>query len=245
MIKLQSKRQQQIQKLFNGKFTENKPIPFPSFEKNYGYSNLFYWAHLVAYETGEFPLHPHEGFEIMTFVLKGSVEHYDTATNKWTPIQEGGFQLIQAGTGVMHSERIKKGSELFQVWFDPDFSKSLRQSAGYQDYGPNDLYFYEEGGIKVFEYIGIRNKVLHQTPDIDIARELINKGVFLKKLQDSKVYSIYVIDGEGIIDSKSVCKDDFLIIYEIEEITLKTESFMELFIVISPKNLPYKRYIDR
>jgi len=98
------KDQQQLMPLFNGAFIENKPIPFPYGRKSYAYSNLFYWAHLIARETAEFPLHPHEGFEIMTFVLKGSLEHYDTATKVWTPLSSGGVQVIQAGSGVQHSE---------------------------------------------------------------------------------------------------------------------------------------------
>ena len=32
----------------------------------------------------------------MTFVLNGNIEHFDTATNVWTPIEEGGFQVIQS-----------------------------------------------------------------------------------------------------------------------------------------------------
>ena len=61
-LKHLKKEQQQIEKLFNGAFTENKPIPFPNRNTTTVYSNLFYWAHLVAHETAEFPLHPHEGF---------------------------------------------------------------------------------------------------------------------------------------------------------------------------------------
>ena len=72
--------------LFGGAFVENKPIPFSDRGKTTAYSNLFYWAHLEAEETAEFPLHPHEGFEIMTFVFKGSVEHFDTASKVYTPL---------------------------------------------------------------------------------------------------------------------------------------------------------------
>ncbi len=133
-VKYLKKQDQQIEPLFNGAFTENKPIGFPTRQGSTAYSNLFYWAHLVAHETAEFPLHPHEGFEIMTFVLGGTVEHYDTATKVYTPLNAGDVQAIQAGSGVSHSERITKGSELFQIWFDPDFSKSLSKNATYKDY---------------------------------------------------------------------------------------------------------------
>ncbi len=75
------KEDQELMPLFSGAFLENKPIPFPNRSGTQAYSNLFYWAHLEAFETAEFSLHPHKGFEIMTFVFEGSLEHYDTALN--------------------------------------------------------------------------------------------------------------------------------------------------------------------
>ncbi|PHS56258.1 MAG: hypothetical protein COB17_09615 [Sulfurimonas sp.] len=134
ILRYLQKEEQELMPLFDGAFIENKPIAFPNREGTTAYSNLFYWAHLEAYETSEFPLHPHEGFEIMTFVFKGSIEHYDTATKIWTALGEGGVQVIQAGSGVEHSERISKGTELFQIWFDPDFSKTMKKNATYKDY---------------------------------------------------------------------------------------------------------------
>ena len=63
-----------------GEILEKKPIGFP---QDGGllkpFSNLFYWAH--AWTPGKrstIGLHPHQGFEICTFVLKGSINHYDT-----------------------------------------------------------------------------------------------------------------------------------------------------------------------
>jgi quercetin 2,3-dioxygenase len=237
MLIHKSKKDQQIQKLFDEKFTENKPIPFPSGEQNYAYSNLFYWAHLVAHKTGEFPLHEHKGFEIMTFVLKGSLEHYDTASNRWTPVQEGGFQVIQAGSGVMHAERIMKGSELFQIWFDPDLSKTLTTNPAYQDYTKDDALDYQDDGVEVLEYIGAKN-----TLDINITRVRINKKLYTKTTDKSSMSSIYVIEGEGKITSKNVIKDDYIIVKDVDSIEFETESVLDLFIIQSPKNLSYKRF---
>jgi len=55
-------------------------------------------------------------------------------TNKWIPLPAGGVQLIQAGKGVPHSEKHIKGSRAFQIWFDPDFNKSLAKNAYYKDF---------------------------------------------------------------------------------------------------------------
>lgn len=241
MLVHKTKSEQQIQYLFDNKFVENKPIPFPDYNNRYAYSNLFYWAHLEAYETAEFPLHPHKGFEIITFVLKGSLEHFDTATNVWTPIGEGGFQVTQTGEGVFHSERILKGSELFQIWFDPDFSKSLKVPASYQDYSKENVVTVKAEGVTIQEYIGVNSTISHQTDDITITREFFERGDHTRAADESSIYSLYVINGNGMINQQPLKKDDFVVIDDISSIVVNADERLELFIIASPKNLSYSR----
>lgn len=241
MLVHKTKSEQQIQYLFDNKFVENKPIPFPDYNNRYAYSNLFYWAHLEAYETAEFPLHPHKGFEIMTFLLKGSLEHFDTATKVWTPISEGGFQVTQTGEGVFHSERISKGSELFQIWFDPDFSKSLKVPASYQDYSKEEVATTKVEGVTILEYIGTNSGISHQTDNITITREFYERGDYTKATDESSVYSVYVINGSGMMNQQPLKKDDFVVIDDVFTIVVNAEDELELFIIVSPKNLSYSR----
>ena len=126
-----------------GEILEKKPIGFP---QDGGllkpFSNLFYWAH--AWTPGKrstIGLHPHQGFEICTFVLKGSINHYDTQLNKWIRLDEGDVQIIRSGNGISHSEEILEKSEIFQIWFDPDLSKSLKKPASYNDYKHDKFKF--------------------------------------------------------------------------------------------------------
>ena len=101
-----------------GEILEKKPIGFP---QDGGllkpFSNLFYWAH--AWTTGKrstIGLHPHQGFEICTFVLKGSINHYDTQLNKWIRLEEGDVQIIRSGSGISHSEKKLKKSEILDIF---------------------------------------------------------------------------------------------------------------------------------
>lgn len=79
----------------------------------------------VAYEPGTAvgaPDHPHRGFETVTYVLEGEVEHEDSAGNRGF-IGPGDVQWMTAGAGVVHSEmpsrRLQeRGGRMhgFQVW---------------------------------------------------------------------------------------------------------------------------------
>ena len=144
------KKNQQASGQFNGgEILENKPIGFPREGGHLKpYSNLFYWAHAWSDNGSTIGLHPHQGFEIMSFVMKGSIEHFDTKLNKWKSLEEGAAQIIRAGNGISHSEKINAGGHMFQIWFDPDLNKTLKQEASYDDYSIDQFPLEEANGIK-------------------------------------------------------------------------------------------------
>lgn len=68
--------------------------------------------------------HPHTGFEPVTFVFNGEVEHRDSLGNN-SIIRSGGVQWINAGKGIVHSEKasrkfIDTGGEfeIIQLWIN-------------------------------------------------------------------------------------------------------------------------------
>lgn len=239
------KDQQQLMPLFNGAFLENKPIPFPDRGETTAYSNLFYWAHLEAFETAEFPLHPHEGFEIITFVFKGSLEHYDTATKVWTALDAGGVQVIQAGSGVKHAERINKGTELFQIWFDPDFSKTLTNKARYIDYPASMFVLIKDNGIEKLSYLADKGPISCETRGIEIEKLNFSNCEFTHDIDSTSTYSYYLLNGEMKINDVSLEKDDFIVFDESENVHFSVEHNAELFIIKSPFSIDYRRFIER
>ena len=58
---------------------------------------------------GGFPPHPHRGFETVTYMLAGRLEHEDSEGNRGV-IETGGVQWMTAGSGIIHSEMPKQES---------------------------------------------------------------------------------------------------------------------------------------
>ena len=135
----------------NGEILEKKPIGFPQDGGELKpYSNLFYWAHAwVPIEDSTIGLHPHRGFEICSFVLKGEIEHYDTLLDKWITLKKGDVQVIKAGRGISHSEKLKEGSEIFQIWFDPNIIESLYVDPSYSDFKSEIFHKENTNGVEV------------------------------------------------------------------------------------------------
>lgn len=69
---------------------------------------------------GGFPPHPHRGFETLTYLLHGGLQHQDSEGHQGG-VSRGGAQWMRAGSGVVHSEMPTTDSDGlhgFQVWIN-------------------------------------------------------------------------------------------------------------------------------
>ncbi len=82
------------------------------------------WKMYYGKEVPGFPVHPHRGFETVTIVLQGYVDHSDSSglAGRYSA---GDVQWMTAGKGMQHAEMFplvhddqKNTVELFQVWLN-------------------------------------------------------------------------------------------------------------------------------
>ena len=86
-----------------------------------------------------FPDHPHRGFETVTYMLAGSMQHRDNQGNSGV-LGPGSVQWMTAGRGIVHSEMPRQQDGLmwgFQLWVNLPAERKMTQPR-YQDI-PADL----------------------------------------------------------------------------------------------------------
>lgn len=99
---------------------------------------------------GGFPPHPHRGFETVTYMLHGKMEHRDHLGNIGL-LEDGGVQWMTAGKGVIHSEMPKQTEGLmqgFQLWVNLPASRKML-AAGYRDVPGEEIPNYSMPGARI------------------------------------------------------------------------------------------------
>ena len=229
---------------FNGgAILENKPIGF-SHEGGelHAYSNLFYWAHAWSDNGSTIGLHPHKGFEIMSFVLKGQIEHYDTKLREWKLLSAGDAQIIRSGSGISHAEKLLAGSHIFQIWTDPDLTKTFQKEASYDDYENDSFPRTEEGGLTKKVVIGDGSPLTLDTANLQIEEYQLVAGSHKLSITDGQVASIYVIEGALSHEDKEILQDDFIKVEDESSFELEVSEDATLFAIFSPKRPAYRTY---
>jgi redox-sensitive bicupin YhaK (pirin superfamily) len=119
------------------------------------------------------PDHPHRGFETVTYVLEGEMEHEDSAGNRGT-LAAGDVQWMTAGAGVVHSEMPseafqRRGGRMhgFQLWVNlPRRDKMMKPR--YQELKAAQIPAAEKDGVRVKviagESLGVKAAIETRTP---------------------------------------------------------------------------------
>lgn len=106
---------------------------------------------------GGFPSHPHRGFETVTIMLEGRMQHRDSVGNVGL-LEPGSVQWMTAGRGIIHSEMPEQTEGRmagFQLWVNLAAKDKLCAPA-YRDVPPAEVPIVRlEGGVQVRVIAGV------------------------------------------------------------------------------------------
>jgi len=236
-------KEEQAYGAFNGgEIIENKPVGFPQEGGAVqAFSNIFYWANAKANVDSTIGLHPHKGFEIISFVLEGSIKHFDTQMNAWKELHAGDVQIIRSGNGISHAEHMNKDARMFQIWVDPDLSKSLEKEASYSDYKEEEFPIQVIDGNEEKTLIGSGSPFKMEASGIVCKRVKVLAPLSIK-VDAGNILSLYVMT-EGLTSSeKNLAIDSFI---QVEDDTIRIEGQGEIFYFLSPKQPAYTTYASQ
>jgi quercetin 2,3-dioxygenase len=153
-----------------------------------------------------FPPHPHRGFETVTYLLSGEMQHRDSWGNRGV-LRAGDVQWMTAGSGLIHSELpgeglIRDGGLLhgFQLWVNlPRRDKMLKPR--YQDTTSDRIpvAVSPDGTIQVKviagEALGVRGVIDTRIPILYLHATLNPGAEFVQPVPKSANTFLYIVSG--------------------------------------------------
>jgi redox-sensitive bicupin YhaK (pirin superfamily) len=166
-----------------------------------------------------FPEHPHRGFETVSYMIKGSMRHRDSAGNEGL-ITDGGVQWMTAGRGVAHSEMPEQTDGLmegFQLWLNLP-AKDKMTDPWYRDIPSSEIPRFETGTGATVQVIageshGVAGAVQRaHTEPLYLDIELAANATFEQPLPPGHNAFIYVFRGQVLVDEQCVTQSRMAIL---------------------------------
>jgi len=155
-----------------------------------------------------FPPHPHRGFETVTYLLSGEMQHHDSWGNRGV-LRPGDVQWMTAGSGLIHSEMpgerlVREGGTLhgFQLWINlPRKDKMI--APRYQDTASDRIPVADGDGGRVQvrviagKSLGTNGVIDTRIPILYLHVTLAPGAAFTQSVPTSQNAFAFVIEGEG------------------------------------------------
>ncbi len=244
-----------IEKLVNaedvmmGKFRISQPLPVKELRQVDPFL-LLHHAGPKHHNPGDKGLnveaHPHTGFEPVTFVFSGEVEHRDSLGNE-SIIKSGGVQWITAGKGIVHSEKAspefqKKGGEfeIIQLWIN--LPKTLKKAdPRYFGYDAEEIPFYLSEdkkarlNIVAGSYRNITGPVESLTKVTAYTAYMDESSYLDLEFKESENVIIYVLDGHVRVDDYDI-KGKQLAVFKQDVTEINVQSMLKSKLLILAGN---------
>ena len=198
------------------------------------------------------PWHPHRGFETVTYLLEGEMEHEDSAGSKGT-LTPGDVQWMTAGKGIIHSEMptakmMLEGGMMhgFQIWVNLP-AKDKMMNPRYQDISAEESPIAETDGVwarvVAGECLGVESSLDTVIP-ITYVHVKMEKGRVLDKKLDLDLNGmIYVFKGEIEIEGKVVSDGSLALLSNGATVKITANENSQYLILAGPEiGEPIARY---
>ena len=183
-----------------------------------------------------FGTHQHDNMEIISIPMEGALEHKDSMGNSGV-IQKNEVQVMSAGTGILHSEfnsNKDKKVKFFQIWVIPN-KQNVHPRYQQKNFNP------EEYKNKLLEIVSPvksdKNLWIYQDAWFHLGS--FDSGFDIEyqiKMPGNGVYA-FLIEGDVTIENQSLNKRDGMGLWEVDKITIKSNSHSELLLIEVPMEL--------
>jgi len=204
-----------IQTLEGGGFLVRRPFPKAAFSEFDPFLLLDEMGpmEVAPGEAKGAPDHPHRGFETVTYMLSGEMEHKDSRGHAGR-LSSGDVQWMTAGAGVVHSEMpsqafMRNGGRMhgFQLWVNlPQRDKMMKPR--YQDIPSAKIpkATSADGLVSVSviagEAMGEKAVIETRTPIIYLHYRLEPGGVATPQVPRDYNAFVYIVEGAGLFGSE-------------------------------------------
>jgi redox-sensitive bicupin YhaK (pirin superfamily) len=200
------------------------------------------------------PDHPHRGFETVTYLIEGGMQHADSEGHRGV-LRPGDVQWMTAGAGVVHSELpapelLERGGRMhgFQIWVNlPRALKFTRPR--YQEYASAQLPVVTSEGrwIKLIAGAleGARSPIETTVPTTVLHLKLEPGIAQTIPLAPGSNVVVHAIAGSGFAAGRAVAAHEVAIVSESPaalDIRTSGQPFEALVLAGVPLNEPVARY---
>jgi len=179
---------------------------FPVSSKMMNYDPFVLWDNFNIGAGHGFPTHPHRGFEAITYMFSGSIEHKDNLGNQ-SRVTAGGAQRFTAGKGLEHSEMpdTEGMSNGIQLWIN--LAKRLKTiEPDYQQVDKENIPEIKKDGARVRVIVGDESPVKLKTPVRYLEVNLDSGATLEEKVPEKFRGFIYLLSGSLTVNNESVNK---------------------------------------
>jgi len=176
------------------------------------------WDHFDIGPGRGFPDHPHRGFEAITYMFYGGMNHKDNLGNE-SFVTAGGAQHFTAGSGMVHSEMpAEQGhSNGIQLWINlPKHLKKI--TPAYQQVNENDFPVKNIEGGQVKILIGENSPLELKTEVIYQHAHLNKQATYQLELNPAMRGIVYVMSGKTSVNQHPINADQAMFIEDIDQL---------------------------